>query len=130
MTRSTTSDLDHLAGGEHIQRDAFLSLLSDPARRQELAKLAQVQAMFEPDLEAQLANLPPSDITFDEFVAFLNHKLKDDRRRGTVEAYLREHLPERLEGRPGSEIDRDTEVVSEVDVPTEIIEKADPERDA
>ena len=112
MTRPSLSELEKLARGQSISREAFLSLLSnaDPEVRGQLAKAAQVQSLFDPGREQTPSPLPPAmPVTFEELAAFQEGSLDEPARRAAVESFLREQFPEALSAnRPAADPDEET----------------------
>ncbi len=90
MTRSKTSDLDRLAHGQAIGKEALLALLADPAQH-DLARIARARDLLAPpDDEAPPAAM---DVTWEELAAHAAGTLADSRRRHAVEEFLRREAP-------------------------------------
>ena len=48
MSRPVTSDVEKMARGQAVARDAFLGLLADPEAQEDLAHIAQARDLLQP----------------------------------------------------------------------------------
>jgi hypothetical protein len=95
MSRPVTSDVDPLAHGRAVSKEAFLALLADPAAQEDLARIAQAHDLLQPpgsDEDAPAA-LP---ISWDDLAAYAEGTLADPHRRHAVERFLGRQAPELL----------------------------------
>src|SRR5262249_15242866 len=95
MIRSTTADLDKLAHGQAIEKNAFLALLADPQAQQGLAQAAQVHDLLGPPAWDETPP-PPLEVGWEELAAYLDGTLSDPRRRAVVVQFLQRQAPELL----------------------------------
>lgn len=96
MSRDTATDLDKLARGEAVERDAFLALLGDPAAREGLERLARARAALD---DAGVPDAPPGvemDVSWEELALHAEGALTDEERRLAVDRFLNRHFPEAL----------------------------------
>jgi hypothetical protein len=93
MSRPTTSDLDRLAHGRAVDKDAFLGLLAEPTAQEDLARLGQAHDVLLAPLRDEP---PPMAVGWNELAAHAEGTLIDPRRRQAVEQFLREQAPELL----------------------------------
>jgi hypothetical protein len=100
MTRPVTSELDRLAHGRAISKDAFLGLLADPAAQEDLARIADTHDLLEQPSEGEPA--PPAlEVSWEDLAGYADGTLTDPRRRQAVEQFLVRQAPELL--RPAEE---------------------------
>jgi hypothetical protein len=95
MNRPVTTDVDKLAHGQAVAKDAFLALLGDPEAQEDLSGIALTRELLDPSPPDEAA-APGLDVPWDDLAAYAAGTLTDVLRRQAVEKFLIRQAPELL----------------------------------